>query len=288
MKRKPAAAAVCGAVLAASLWVGGAQAKEMKITATYDHGGTPFTLATGSPGELGLLKALAAAFAKQTPATLKWVKAGSGASLKLMKAKKVDMVMVHAPTAEAAAVKDGWAKARTLIGSNEFYIVGPKADPAGIKGAKTAAEAYARIAKAKANFVTRGDNSGTHKKELRIWKAAGVTPAGTWYVVTKDFMTASLMKANAIGGYFMTDSSTWVAERKAASKLAVLFKGDQVLVNTYHALLSAADTPGKAVAAKFVAFVGSAAGQKVIRDYGVKAYGEALYQDAAYAAKFVH
>jgi tungstate transport system substrate-binding protein len=288
MTRYLKASVLCGLALAAAASTGNVSAKDIKITATYDHGGTTFMLATGSPGELGLLKALAAAFAKTTPATLKWVKAGSGASLTLMKARTVDMVMVHAPAAEAAAVKDGWATSHTLIGSNEFYIVGPKSDPAGIKGAKSAAGAYARIAKAKANFVTRGDNSGTHKKELRIWKAAGVTPSGTWYVVSHDFMTASLMKANTIGGYFMTDSSTWVAERKAASKLTVLFKGDKVLVNTYHALLSAADTPGKAVAAKFIAFVGSAAGQKVIRDYGVKAYGEALYQDAAYAKKFVH
>jgi tungstate transport system substrate-binding protein len=293
MARNTTALALCGAVLAASISTGGvsaggALAKEMKITATYDHGGTAFTLATGSPGELGLLKALAAAFAKETPATLIWVKAGSGASLKLLKGKQVDMVMVHAPAAEAAAVKEGWATKHTLIGSNEFYIVGPRHDPAGIADAKSAAEAYARIAKAKAKFVSRGDNSGTNKKELRIWKAAGATPKGDWYVVTKDFMTASLMKANAIGGYFMTDSSTWVAERKAASKLAILFKGDKVLVNTYHALLSVAKTPGKAVAAKFIAFVGNAAGQTVIREYGVKAYGEALYQDAAYAKKFVH
>ena len=288
MARNLAASALCGAVLAAAVSTGSVLAQEMRIKATYDHGGATFTLATGSPGELGLLEALAAAFAKETPATLQWAKAGSGASLKLLKARKVDMAMVHAPKAEAAAVEAGWATRHTLIGSNEFYIVGPKADPAGIEGAASAAEAYARIAKAQANFVTRGDNSGTHKKELAIWKAAGVAPAGAWYVATKDFMTASLMKANAIGGYFMTDSSTWVAERRAADKLTVLFKGDKVLVNTYHAVLSAADTPGKAVAAKFIAFVGGTAGQKAIRDYGTEAHGEALYQDAAYAKQFVH
>jgi tungstate transport system substrate-binding protein len=264
-----------------------AAADEIKVSEVYDHGGPSFTLATGSPGELGLLEALADAFAKDTPATLRWVKAGSGKSLALLKAREVDMIMVHAPAAEKAALKEGWATMRTLIGSNEFYIVGPKADPAGIKGAKSAADAYARIAKAKAPFVSRGDNSGTHKKELAIWKTAGVAPAGGWYVVTKDFMTASLRKANAIGGYFMTDSSTWVAESKSVPKLAILYRGDKVLVNTYHALLSSADVPGKAVARAFIAFVGSPAGQAVIREYGAKAHGEALYQDAAYAKQFV-
>lgn len=96
-------------------------------------------------------------------------------------------------------------------GSNEFFIVGPKNDPAGITDAKTAADAYAKIAEKKAPFLSRGDNSGTNKKERRIWKATGIEPAGDWYVVTKDFMLATLIKADQIDGYFMTDSSTWVA-----------------------------------------------------------------------------
>ena len=119
--------------------------------AVYGDGPGKLALATGSPGELGLVEALGKAFLPAQKATLCWRKAGSGASLKLLKGKKVDVVMVHAPAAEKTAVKEGWAVKRTLLGSNEFYLVGPESDPAGIGQAKTAAEAYARIAKVEAN-----------------------------------------------------------------------------------------------------------------------------------------
>lgn len=259
-----------------------------KITATYGGGGETFTLATGSPGELGLLKALATAFAKDTPATMRWVKAGSGAGLDYLKNKAVDVVMVHAPAGEKGAIDEGWAVKRTLIGSNEFYIVGPPDDPAKIAAASSAVDAYRRIAEARAPFVSRGDNSGTHRKEVSIWKDAGIAPAGPWYVVTGDFMTASLRKADAIGGYFMLDSSTWLVNRNGLPRLAVLYRGDKRLVNTYHALVAPEGaTPGRDVAARFIDFVAGNAGQRIIREYGRDAYGDALYEDAAYARQFV-
>ena len=236
------------------------------------------------------MKALGENFSQEMggQASLDWIKAGSGASLKLLK-EQVDMVMVHAPKAEKEAVQEGWATKRTLIGSNEFYIVGPPNDPAKIKEAKTAAEAYQRIAKAEATFFSRGDNSGTHKKEMSIWQKAGLKPEGDWYVVTKDFMSATLNRANDEKGYFMVDSSTWVAEKKNLPQLRVVFKGDKELVNTYHALAQPADaTPGAATAAKFIDFVASSKGQQIIRDYGKDKYGEALYNDAEYAKKFDH
>ena len=204
--------------------------------AVYGSGANQFSLATGSPGELGLLKVLAEAFGKQDNAKMTWFKAGSGKSLKLLKDKKVDMIMVHAPAAEKKAVQDGWAIKRNLIGSNEFFIVGPANDPAKIAETKSAVEAYRRIAAAKAKFFSRGDNSGTHKKEMDLWKKAEIKPQGDWYVVTKDFMTATLKRANQEKGYFMVDSSTWVADKKDVPDLKILFKGDKLLVNTYHAL----------------------------------------------------
>jgi tungstate transport system substrate-binding protein len=260
---------------------------EMKCAGVYGNGPNKFSLATGSPGELGLLKVLAETFGSKEKATLCWVKAGSGASLKLLKEKKVDMIMVHAPAAEKKAVEEGWAIKRTLIGSNEFYIVGPLNDPAKIAGAKTAAEAYSRIAAAKSKFFSRGDNSGTHKKELALWKKAGITPAGDWYIVTKTFMTATLKRANDENGYFMTDSSTWVAEKKNVPNLKILFRGDKFLINTYHALCQPAGaTPGATVAAKFIDFIASKDGQEIIRSYGKDKFGAGLYNDAAYAKKY--
>ena len=255
----------------------------------YGTGPEKFSLATGSPGELGLVQALAAGFDKAMKGriTLQWVKAGSGESLKLLKEKKVDLIMVHAPAAEKQAVQEGWARDRTLLGSNEFFIVGPAADPAKIAAATSALDAYRRIAGAHAKFFSRGDNSGTHKKELHLWKEAGIKPAGDWYIVTKDFMIATLKRADKEQGYFMVDSSTWVAEKQQAPNLKVLYKGDKQLVNTYHALgQPAGATPGAALAAKFIAFVASPAGQQIIKDYGKDRYGEGIYNDAAYARQY--
>jgi tungstate transport system substrate-binding protein len=278
-----------GALAGILIMLGPAANAAMKPAAVYGSGVNHFSLATGSPGELGLLKRLGETFGKQDNATLTWYKAGSGKSLQLLKDKKVDMIMVHAPAAEKKAVQEGWAIKRTLLGSNEFFIVGPISDPAKIAAAKTAADAYKRIAAAKAKFFSRGDNSGTHKKELAIWKKAGIQPQGDWYIITKDFMTATLKRANQEKGYFMVDSSTWVAEKKHMPNLKVLFKGDKFLVNTYHALCQPAGaTPGAATAAKFIAFVASPQGQQIIKDYGKKRYGEGLYNDAAYAQKYAH
>lgn len=258
-------------------------------TESYGKGKTVYRLATGSPGELGLLRVLAEAYDAKTGAAMCWVKAGSGESLAMLKESKVDAIMVHAPAAEKKAVEDGWATGRNLLGSNEFFIVGPAADPAGIAAAKSAADAYQRIAGAKALFFSRGDNSGTHKKELDVWKAAGITPQAPWYVVTKDFMMATLKRADAEQGYFMTDSSTWVAAKKEMKNLKVLFKGDVMLVNTYHGLCRPEqDTPARKAACGFLAFSVSEEGQNILRAFGKDKYGAALYDDAAYAKQYDH
>ncbi|MHC1791304.1 ABC transporter substrate-binding protein [Solidesulfovibrio sp.] len=258
-----------------------------KIDERYGPGPRAFSLATGSPGELGLLKVLGETYCATQKCQLDWIKAGSGQSLDLLKAGEADMIMVHAPAAEKKAVAEGWAGCATLIGSNEFFIVGPAADPAGIAKAASAADAYQKIAKAQARFFSRGDNSGTHKKEMDTWKDAGIAPAGDWYVVTKAFMTATLKRANDEGGYFMTDSSTWAAEKKNTPKLAILFSGDKKLVNTYHALCRQTDgKPASDLATGFISFVASPQGQKIINTFGKDAHGEALYNDAAYAKKY--
>lgn len=265
-----------------------AQSNPPKVEATYGQGAKSFKLATGSPGELGLLQQLGEAFDKKEGARLVWIKAGSGASLNLLKTKQVDMIMVHAPDGVNKAIAEGWATGRTLIGSNEFYIVGPKADKAKIQSASSGADAYTKIAKTQANFISRGDKSGTHQKEMDIWKKAGVVPEGNWYIVTNDFMTASLKRANADKAYFMTDSSTWVAEKNIAPELQILYRGDPYLVNTYDALVAPVGaTENRDIAAKFIQFVASDEGQAIIRNYGKAQYKEALYNDAVYAKQYV-
>jgi tungstate transport system substrate-binding protein len=258
-------------------------------TEIYGTGSTTIGLATGSPGELGLVGVIADEFNKTHNSRICWKKAGSGASLKLLKEKKVDLIMVHAPAAEKQAVKEGWAVKRHLIGSNEFYIVGPQTDPAGISKAENAADAYAKIAGAKEKFYSRGDNSGTHKKEMAIWKKAAIQPSGDWYVITKTFMMATLKIADENNGYFMTDSSTWVAAKKDLKNIKILFRGDPFLVNTYHTLCQPKGmTAGQTYAALFIDFVVSEEGQNIIRSYGETEYGAGLYNDAAYAKQYDH
>ena len=278
-----------GALLISGCYISMAQSNPTSPEAIYGKGAKSFTLATGSPGELGLLQALGEAFDKKEGARLVWIKAGSGASLKLLKNAQVDMIMVHAPDAVNKAIAEGWAVNRTLIGSNEFYIVGPKNDPASIKIASSGADAYLKIANAQSKFISRGDNSGTHQKEMDIWKKTGITPNGSWYIVTNDFMTASLKKANAEDAYFMTDSSTWVAEKDIAPNLQILYRGDPFLVNTYDALAAPVGaTANRDIAVKFIQFVSSNEGQKIIRDYGKSKHREPLYNDATYAKQYAH
>lgn len=256
-------------------------------TERYGKGSLEVKLATGSPGELGLVKVLAEEFAKTNDITLCWIKAGSGESLSFLKKKEVDIIMVHAPKGEKDAVKEGWASDRSLIGSNEFYITGPAKDPALIKDSSSVVEAYSRIAARQALFYTRADNSGTHKKELDIWKKANITPTGAWYTANKDFMLATLKKADTTGAYFMTDSSTWVAAKKELKNLKILFRGDIFLVNTYNALKqNGTDTPQQKMSEKFIEFVAKGGGQEIICTFGKELYGEAIYNDAAYAKKY--
>lgn len=256
-----------------------------KPDAVWGQGKRQFSLATGSPGELGLLELLAAEFARTHDATVSWYKAGSGQAMKLLQERKVDMVLAHAPAAERKAVAEGWATGRVLIGSNEFWIVGPADDPARIATAADAADAFRRIQDAGATFVSRGDNSGTHQKENQIWRAAGRTPGGPRYIVTRDFMTASMRRADSERGYFLTDSSTFVAEKQKMSNLRLLFRGGEMLINPYHTLYLAAPTPGTATARQFGAYLATPAVQAMMRDFGRSQHGEPMYNDAASTAQ---
>lgn len=124
---------------------------------------------------------------------------------------------------------------------------------------------------------------------MAVWHQAGIQPAGDWYAVTKTFMMATLKQANAQNGYFMTDSSTWVAAKKEMNNIKILFRGDPFLINTYHTLCQPeGTTAGQPYAAKFIDFVISEEGQSLIRNYGIKEYGEGLYNDAAYAKQYDH
>jgi tungstate transport system substrate-binding protein len=264
--------------LAFSWFNGSAQSS---CTEVYGSGGRSFRLATGSPGELGLLKILGEAFAREAGASLCWVLAGSGESLQLLRQKKVDVILVHAPEAEQKAVQEGWASRRTLIGFNEFFLVGPPEDPAQVAGALSAAEAFRRIASRRARFFSRGDDSGTHRKELAIWRMAGIQPEGVWYRQTLTSMGASLKESHDAQGYFLTDSSTWVMEKGRLPRLKILFQGDPFLINAYHGLNQPPGaTPAADLGARFLDFLASDQGQRLIGDFGRDRFGQGIYLDA--------
>jgi tungstate transport system substrate-binding protein len=264
-----------------------AQSPAPKPDAVWGDGPNRFSLATGSPGELGLLEALGIAFAKESDATVVWYKAGSGQAMKLLEERKVDMVLAHAPPAERKAVADGWATGRKLIGSNEFWVVGPASDPAKVAQATDAVDAFRRIHAARAKLVSRGDSSGTHQKEMQVWRAAGLEPGWDGYIVTRDFMTASMKRADAEGAYFLTDSSTFIANRGAVPNLKLLFRGGEMLMNPYHTLYLSDPTPGTPTARKFGEFLLSERGQALMRDFGNAAHSERMYNDAATTARMI-
>ena len=263
--------------------------EKLDFKAAYGHGDQVLRVATGSPGALGLLREIAIPFCAENNCQIKWLKRGSGASLKALKKGHVDVVMVHAPAAEQQAVDQGWATGRTLLGSNQFYIVGPPSDPGNVRSASSAAEAFANIASAEAPFLSRADNSGTHKKEMHIWEQTGIEPSGDWYIKTHDFMGPTLMQADSHSGYFMTDSSTFVVKKPRLGTLSILFKDDPVLINVYHALMANPQTNPKtndSLARKFLRYLGFGPGQAMYARFGLARYNQPLYKDAFAAQQY--
>jgi tungstate transport system substrate-binding protein len=189
----------------------------------------------------------------------------------------VDVVFVHARPAEDKFVADGHGVDRRDVMYNDFVIVGPKSDPDGLKTAKTAVEAFKAIAKGKADFISRGDDSGTNKKEKRLWKAAGITPKGKWYIEAGQGMGAVLQMAFQKKAYTLTDRGTYLAFTGKID-LVVLFQGDKALFNPYGII---AVNPKKypkvnyKMAKKFIDYVTGPKGQKIIGDY--KRNGKQLF-----------
>ena len=187
---------------------------------------------TTSFANSGLSEVLLPAISAETGITVQLLVVGTGQALRLAAAGDVDAVLAHARAAEEDLVADGHATHRREIMYNDFVILGPADDPAGIAQAETAAAALARVADSAQIFVSRGDNSGTHLQELALWQAAGVDPQGRWYRATGSGMGAALNFAVATGGYILSDRATWLSFGNKGD-LAVLFEGDPALFNQY-------------------------------------------------------
>uniref|UniRef100_A0A7C4AFM2 Extracellular solute-binding protein n=1 Tax=Fundidesulfovibrio putealis TaxID=270496 RepID=A0A7C4AFM2_9BACT len=230
---------------------------------------------TTSTEDTGLLPVLAEAFKKKSGIELRWVAVGTGKALELGKNCDADVLMVHAPDAEKKFVAEGAGLERTQVMYNDFVLIGPKADPAKIKG-KPTAEALKAVAAGKAVFVSRGDKSGTHMAELKLWKDAGMDAPDkeSWYVSSGQGMLQSLRMAAEKGGYVLADRGTWIkfeATPEAAST-AILVEGDQALRNQYSVITL---NPAKCAQLKheaakaFAAWMASPEGQKVVADFKV-------------------
>ncbi len=220
---------------------------------------------TTSTEQSGLLDTLLPVFEKETGFHVDVIAVGTGASLKIGEKGDCDVVLVHARALEDAFMAAGFGAERRDVMYNDFIVLGPAADPAGVASASSAADAFARIARAGVPFVSRGDNSGTHVKELDVWKAAGLKPAGAWYKEAGQGMSQVITMSEQLGGYTLADRGTWLAV-KDKSTLKVLYQGDKDLFNPYGIItVSPAKWPST-----------NAAGAKALMEWVTGPRGQAL------------
>jgi len=236
---------------------------------------------TTSTENSGLLYELLPPFEKRFNVKVDIIAVGSGKAIKLGENGDADVVLVHERDFEDKFVADGYGVNRRDVMHNDFVIIGPTADPAGIRKAKTAAEAFKLIAKKRAPFVSRGDKSGTHSKELSLWRKAGVKPAGTWYMESGMGMGEVLIMAHEKGAYTLTDRGTYLAFQKGGKiNLPILFEGDQTLFNSYGIIaVNPARHPSVnyVMAMALIGWLTSQEGQRIIADFGKGKYGAPLF-----------
>lgn len=238
---------------------------------------------TTSTQDSGLFEVLIPAFSKAFPDyDVKIVAVGTGEAIELGRNKDADVLLVHAKADEEQFVKDGYGPERRDVMYNDFLMVGPAADPAGVKSAADVNAAMAAIEKAgkagKTVFVTRGDDSGTHKKELKLWKAASISPtetAGKWYVSTGQGMGDTLKIASEKQGYTLVDRATYLS-MKDALDLEILIEKQKDLLNQY-GVLPVAGAKNAQGATDFMDWITGAEGQKVISEFGVEKFGQQLF-----------
>jgi tungstate transport system substrate-binding protein len=252
---------------------------------TFAQAGDKFILlaSTIGPIDAGIVNVLEDQFEKDTGIRVRHVGAGTGAALKMAEKGNFDLVMVHAKSLEEKFVKDGYGTERIPFMYNDFVIVGPASDPAGIKGMKSATEAMKKIAEKDAPFVSRGDKSGTNVAEMGLWAKAGVKPAGSWYNVYEkgsEGNAATLKYTDQKGAYTFMDRATYLS-LKDKIKLVVLVEKDEDLLN-FISLIPVSPKKFPKVNYKdtmiFVQWLTAPdKGQKTVRDFGKDKYGSALF-----------
>jgi len=235
---------------------------------------------TTSTQDSGLLDVLLPVFEKKTDFFVKTIAVGSGQAMAMGQKGEADVLLVHSPAAEKKFVAESYGINRKLIMHNDFIIVGPSEDPAKIKGMRSASESFKKIASAKALFLSRADKSGTHVKEMDIWKAGGINPEGEkWYQQTGLGMGQTLNVAAEKKGYTLADRGTYLALKKSLG-LDILVEGDAILLNIYHVIeVNPAKWPkvNAAGAKAFADFMVSRETQEIIKTFGVEKFGSPLF-----------
>ena len=239
------------------------------------------TLATTTSTEnSGLLEYLLPAFEEEYGVDVDVVAVGTGQALQLGEDGNADVLMVHARSLEDAFMEAGHGVRREDLMYNDFVIVGPPGDPAGVGGMSDAAAAFVQIAEAEAPFVSRGDDSGTHTKEKAIWEAAGAEPAGDWYISAGQGMGAVLTMSDEEQAYTLSDRATYLARTLEGTELEILVEGDPILFNPYGVI---AVNPEKGehirhdLANGFIDWLISVPAQEMIGEYGVEEFGAPLF-----------
>jgi tungstate transport system substrate-binding protein len=235
---------------------------------------------TTSTCDTGLLDVFNKKFEEENNVNISTICEGTGKAIATGELGAADVLMVHAVQAELKAVANGSFINRTYMMYNYFVIVGPENDPAGIRNASNATDAFRRIAAKESPFISRGDNSGTHMMELSIWKAANITPAGGWYQSVGKGMGDTITTTDIKNGYTLSDRGTYLAMKNKIN-LRILFESDQkYLFNPYHIMaVNPAKFPNVKydLAMKYINYTISPQGQDIIRNYGKDKYGEALF-----------
>ena len=234
------------------------------------------TLATTtSTQDTGLLDTLVPAFTEKYGVEVKVIAVGTGEAIEMGKRGDADVILVHSRKAEDAFVEEGYGVNRKDVMYNFYFLVGPEDDPAKIAETNNAVEAMNAIAESKSTFVSRGDDSGTHKKEKELWKSADIDPQGNeWYMEVGQGMGATLTIANEEGGYTLVDSGTWYAYQDKVN-MKIVLEGDRALFNPYGVIaVNPEKHPNVAhnSAMAFIEFITSEEGQKIIGDYKKNGY----------------
>lgn len=228
---------------------------------------------TTSTQDSGLLDALLPVFEQQSGISVKVIAVGTGQAIKLGEEGNADVLLVHSRKAEDEFVEKGFGINAYDVMYNQFYIVGPAEDPAGIKGVQSAKEAMAKIAEKQSPFVSRGDDSGTDKKEKSIWKEAAITPEGSWYISSGQGMGETLQMADEMRAYTLTDEATFLSRKL---NLEVLVQGDKSLLNAYGIIQVKSSTkPEEGM--QLIRFFTEEQGQKLIGEFGKETYGKGLF-----------